>query len=183
LDPNALARLKRFAGKSILMLTHYGRKSGKPYEVKIWFVVDGDKLFIGTADLRHQWVKNMQKNLRIKLSVGGEKFEAEARFLVANNSGDDPGDQLTSHLQNLEQDQNSLLDGFNSDQAALAAQIKDLKKKTSQLAEWSQQLKTELANKNSHPKKLQETVRKIDKLTKQIQKEQRVVATALGIEA
>ena len=78
---DALARLKRIAGRSTLILTHYGRKSGKPHEVKIWFVVDGDKVFIGTADVRHQWVKNVQKNPRIRLSVGGEKFEAEARFL------------------------------------------------------------------------------------------------------
>jgi deazaflavin-dependent oxidoreductase (nitroreductase family) len=81
MDVDALARLKRLAGRSTLILTHYGRKSGKPYEVKIWFVVDADKVFIGTANVQHQWVKNVQKNPRIKLSVGGEKFEAEARFL------------------------------------------------------------------------------------------------------
>jgi hypothetical protein len=37
---------------------------------------------IGTANVEHQWVKNVQKNPRIELSVGGEKFEAEARFLA-----------------------------------------------------------------------------------------------------
>ena len=87
MDANALARLKRLAGKPTLILTHYGRKSGKPYEVKIWFVVDGDKVFIGTANVEHQWVRNVQKNPRIKLSVGGEKFEAQARFL------DDPAER------------------------------------------------------------------------------------------
>lgn len=81
MDADALARLKRLAGKSTLILTHYGRKSGKPYTVKIWFVVDDDKVFIGTANVERQWVRNVQKNPRIKLSVGGEKFEAEARFL------------------------------------------------------------------------------------------------------
>ena len=81
MDANALARLKRLAGKSTLILTHYGRKSGKPYGVKIWFAVDGDKVFIGTANVERQWVRNVQKNSRIKLSVRGEKFEAEARFL------------------------------------------------------------------------------------------------------
>jgi hypothetical protein len=35
MDDEALARLKRLAGNSTLILTHYGRKSGKPYEVKI----------------------------------------------------------------------------------------------------------------------------------------------------
>ena len=81
MDANALARLKWLAGKQTLILTHYGRKSGKPYEVKIWFVLDGDKVFIGAANVQHQWVRNVQKNPRIKLSVGGEKFEAKARFL------------------------------------------------------------------------------------------------------
>jgi len=87
MDANTLARLKRIAGRSTLILTHYGRKSGKPYEVKIWFVVDGDKVFIGTANVERQWVRNLQTNPRIKLSVGGEKFEAEARFL------DDPAER------------------------------------------------------------------------------------------
>ncbi len=87
MDPDALARLKRLAGKPTLILTHYGRKSGKPYEVKIWFVVDGAKVFIGTANVEHQWIKNVQKNPRIKLSVGGETFEAEVRFL------DDPAER------------------------------------------------------------------------------------------
>ena len=87
MEPNTLARLKRLAGKPTLVLTHYGRKSGKPYEVKIWFVVDGDEVFIGTANRERQWVRNVQKNPRIKLSVGGEKFEAEARFL------DDPAER------------------------------------------------------------------------------------------
>jgi deazaflavin-dependent oxidoreductase (nitroreductase family) len=83
MDADALARLKRLARKQTLILTHYGRKSGKPYEVKIWFAVDGDRVFIGTANVQRQWVRNVQKNPRIKLSVGGEKFEAEARFLGA----------------------------------------------------------------------------------------------------
>ena len=82
MESNAITRLKRVAGRSPLILTHYGRKSGKPYEVKIWFVVDGDRVFIGTANIQRQWVRNVQKNSRIKLAVDGEKFEAEARFLA-----------------------------------------------------------------------------------------------------
>ena len=86
MESNAIARLKRLAGKSTLILTHYGRKSGKPYDVKIWFVVDGDKVFIGSANIEHQWVKNVQKNPRIKLTIGGEKFEAvSARSRLAGS--------------------------------------------------------------------------------------------------
>ena len=87
MNATALARLKRLAGKQTLLLTHYGRKSGKPYEVRIWFVVDGDRVYIATANAQRQWVKNVRKTPRIKLCVGGEMFEAEAEFLT------DPADR------------------------------------------------------------------------------------------
>jgi deazaflavin-dependent oxidoreductase (nitroreductase family) len=63
-------------------LTHYGRKSGKPYDVTIWFVVDGDKVYIGTANVNRQWVRNVQKTPQVKLSIGGEAFDGTARFLT-----------------------------------------------------------------------------------------------------
>ena len=48
MEPKALSRLTRVAGKQTTTLTHYGRKTGKPHEVTIWFVLDDDKLYIGT---------------------------------------------------------------------------------------------------------------------------------------
>ncbi|PYX06366.1 MAG: hypothetical protein DMG88_18550 [Acidobacteria bacterium] len=82
MDSNALARLKAIAGRQTLTLTHYGRKTGKPHDVTIWFVADGDKVYIGTANVNRQWVRNLQKTPRIRLAVGGETFEGEARFLA-----------------------------------------------------------------------------------------------------
>ena len=82
MDANALRRLQGVATKQTVTVTHVGRKSGKAYEVKIWFVVDGEKVFIGTANVNRQWVRNVQKNPRIKLAVGGDTFDAEARFLT-----------------------------------------------------------------------------------------------------
>ena len=54
MEPNA--RLKRVAGKQTTTLTHYGRKTGKPHEVTIWFVLDDDKLYIGTANVPERWL-------------------------------------------------------------------------------------------------------------------------------
>jgi deazaflavin-dependent oxidoreductase (nitroreductase family) len=82
MDSNALARLKAVTGRQTLTLTHYGRKSEKPYDVTIWFAVEGDKVYIGTANVNRQWVRNVQKTPRIRLAVGGERFEGEARFLA-----------------------------------------------------------------------------------------------------
>jgi deazaflavin-dependent oxidoreductase (nitroreductase family) len=82
MDSNTLARLKAVAGRQTLTLTHYGRKSGKPYDVTIWFAVEGDKVYIGTANVNRQWVRNVQKTPRIRLAVGGERFEGEAHLLT-----------------------------------------------------------------------------------------------------
>ncbi len=82
MEPDVLNRLRRVAARQTLTLTHYGRKSGKSYEVTIWFVLDDDKLYIGTANVNRQWVRNVQKTPKIKLSIGGEMFDGNARFLT-----------------------------------------------------------------------------------------------------
>jgi len=82
MESTELARLRRVAGKQTTRLTHYGRKTGKLHEVTIWFVLNDDRLYIGTANVKRQWVRNVQKTPKIKLSVGGETFEGNARFLT-----------------------------------------------------------------------------------------------------
>jgi deazaflavin-dependent oxidoreductase (nitroreductase family) len=82
MESTELARLRRVCGKQTTRLTHYGRKTGKAYEVTIWFVLDGDRLYIGTANVNRQWVRNVQKTPKIKLSIGGEMFDGTARFLT-----------------------------------------------------------------------------------------------------
>ncbi len=77
-----MERLNKVATKQTVDLTHYGRKSGKPYEVKIAFVVDGDRVYIGTQNVNRQWVRNVQKTPKVRLSIGSETFEGEARFLT-----------------------------------------------------------------------------------------------------
>jgi deazaflavin-dependent oxidoreductase (nitroreductase family) len=82
MESNVLTRLKRVAARRTTTLTHYGRKTGKPHEVTIWFVVDGDKVYLGSANVNRQWVRNVQKTPQIRLSIGGETFEGTARFLT-----------------------------------------------------------------------------------------------------
>ena len=64
-----LARLRRVADKQTTRLTHYGRKTGKPHEVTIWFVLDDDKLYLGSANVNRQLVRNLQKTPKIKVFV------------------------------------------------------------------------------------------------------------------
>ncbi len=51
-------------------LTHYGRKSGKPYKVKIWYVVIDGELWVGTLDPTRNWVRNVAANGSAKIDFG-----------------------------------------------------------------------------------------------------------------
>ena len=87
MNTDALERLRQIAGKKTTRLTHYGRKTGNPHEVTIWFVLD-DKLYIATANVNRQWVRNVQKTPRIKLCIGGQDFNGTARFLADRTEHD-----------------------------------------------------------------------------------------------
>lgn len=77
----AVSRLGRVADHRTLVLTHSGRKTGKPHEVTIQFAVKADKVYLSTANIERHWVRNVLKTPHIKLSIGNETFEGEARFL------------------------------------------------------------------------------------------------------
>ena len=82
MESTQLARLRRVAGKQTTTLTHIGRKTGKPHQVTIWFVLGRDRLYIGTANVNRQWVRNVQKTSKIRLSMASESFDGTARFLT-----------------------------------------------------------------------------------------------------
>ena len=42
--------LAQVATISTLHLTHSGRRSGMPYEVTIWFMVEGEAVYLATAN-------------------------------------------------------------------------------------------------------------------------------------
>lgn len=78
-------RLARIASASTLQLTHYGRKSGKPYEVTIWFMVEGETIYLATASVQRQWVRNVKARPDVSLSVRGETFSGTATRLTDEN--------------------------------------------------------------------------------------------------
>ena len=67
-------RLSRVAHLSTLRLTHYGRRSGKPYEATIWFMVEGDAVYLVTANRERQWPRNVAVRPAVVLNIGSESF-------------------------------------------------------------------------------------------------------------
>lgn len=76
MDASTAQRLAKIASLHTLTLTHYGRKSGKPYDVVIWFVVEGQRMFLGTANKSRNWVRNIIAKPNVVIKAGGENFIA-----------------------------------------------------------------------------------------------------------
>ena len=92
--PSALHdRLASVADTSTLRLTHYGRKTGRRYEVTIWFLVDKDRIYLTTMNRHRQWVRNAMKTPHIRLRIGGEEFEGTIGSLT--------GDKEMRHVYEL----------------------------------------------------------------------------------
>ncbi len=75
-------RLARISHNGTLWLTHYGRKTGKPYEVLIWFMVEGETVYLATLNKNRQWCRNVRVNPRVSLRIGQATFEGEVDELT-----------------------------------------------------------------------------------------------------
>jgi deazaflavin-dependent oxidoreductase (nitroreductase family) len=74
MENNLAERLARVAEYQTATLTHQGRRSGNPYEVTIWFMVEGDSVYLATANVGRQWTRNVVERPNVSLRIGGETF-------------------------------------------------------------------------------------------------------------
>jgi deazaflavin-dependent oxidoreductase (nitroreductase family) len=84
----SLERLKKVGDRQTLKLTHYGRKSGRPYEVTIWYLVDDDRLYLVSANANRSWVRNVKVRPAISLRVGNEIFNGDVRVITDKSERD-----------------------------------------------------------------------------------------------
>ena len=81
---NAIAgRIARVASRSTCRLTHYGRKTGRPHQVTIWFLPDGDHIYLSTMNMQRHWTRNVQANPRVVLQIDDERLAGTARQVTA----------------------------------------------------------------------------------------------------
>jgi deazaflavin-dependent oxidoreductase (nitroreductase family) len=75
-------RLRRVGDRQTLRLTHYGRKSGRPYEVTIWYLVDDGRLYLVSANAARNWVRNVKVRPAVSLRIGDEIFNGSVRGIT-----------------------------------------------------------------------------------------------------
>jgi deazaflavin-dependent oxidoreductase (nitroreductase family) len=74
-------KLSKTASQKTLRLTTNGRKTGKTHTVEIWFAVSQDKVYLSHEGEETDWMKNLQKNSRVFLDIGGKNFEGKASYI------------------------------------------------------------------------------------------------------
>jgi deazaflavin-dependent oxidoreductase (nitroreductase family) len=72
-------RLRKLGDRQTLKLTHYGRKSGRPYDVTIWYLVDDERLYLVSANADRNWVRNVKARPAVSLRVGDQVFNGDVR--------------------------------------------------------------------------------------------------------
>jgi deazaflavin-dependent oxidoreductase (nitroreductase family) len=85
-------RLRKAGDRQTLKLTHYGRKSGRPYDVTIWYLVDDDRLYLVSANADRNWVRNVKARPAISLRVGDQVFNGDVRSITDQQERDKVND-------------------------------------------------------------------------------------------
>jgi len=78
----SLERLRQVGDRQTLRLTHYGRKTGHPYEVTIWYLVNDDRLYLISSNAARNWVRNVKVRPAVSLRVGDEVFNGNVRAIT-----------------------------------------------------------------------------------------------------
>ena len=69
--------------RPLLLLTTTGARSGRPHTTPLMYLADGDSFAVIASkggDPRHpDWYRNLVANPTVRVEVGGEDFETEAR--------------------------------------------------------------------------------------------------------
>ena len=73
------AMLAKVRDQRNVQLTTIGRRSGKPHAVPVWFVVDGDRIYLSTLDPSRDWVRNAKKNPEVRFDFGGTVLAGQLR--------------------------------------------------------------------------------------------------------
>jgi len=69
----------RLSKSSEITITVTGRKSGRAISIPIWFVLEGDTLYLlPVQGSDTQWYKNVLKNSSIRIEAGGAEAEVQA---------------------------------------------------------------------------------------------------------
>ncbi len=90
-DPQQrLDRLSQVADQDYAYLTTFGRNTGRPHEIEIWFATAGGRLYMlsGGRDAS-DWVQNILANPEVSVRIGDQTFAGMARIVTSPSEEED----------------------------------------------------------------------------------------------
>ena len=73
---------EEYSNTQYLYLTTVGRITGEPRQIEIWFIESKGAFYVLAEHFHEaQWVKNIERNPRVRVRVANQEFEATARAL------------------------------------------------------------------------------------------------------
>ena len=73
--------IEKMKKEKFAYLTTVGRKTGKPHSVELWFSTSEEKIFLSHEGARTDWMRNIDKNGRVRIRIGRTNLEADATIL------------------------------------------------------------------------------------------------------
>ena len=71
-----------FADEDFCYLTTKGRVSGRPHTIEIWFVLNGDTLYMLSGGLdKADWVKNIRRQAEVTVKIKDRVFTGLGRVV------------------------------------------------------------------------------------------------------
>ena len=88
-QPDARRWPSRLASEPFLYLTTFGRRTGRPHRIEIWFAEHGGRLYLLSGGReRADWVRNLKVDERVTVELGDEKHEGMAHPVAAGTAED-----------------------------------------------------------------------------------------------
>jgi deazaflavin-dependent oxidoreductase (nitroreductase family) len=73
--------LLHLAKEEYCYLTTTGRVTGKSHQIEIWFVAQGNSVYMLSGSHKSDWVKNLLKNPAVTVRLGKRTFPGTARIV------------------------------------------------------------------------------------------------------
>jgi len=77
--------------EKFIYLTTKGRKTGKMHVVELWFAHANNRIYLSHEGEFTDWMKNIEKNGKVKMKVGSENFEGSAVIAPAGSDAREIG--------------------------------------------------------------------------------------------
>jgi hypothetical protein len=76
----------KIADEKYIYLTTTGRKTGDSHTVELWFAQVEGKIYLSHEGALTDWMKNINKDSRVSLQIGGTQFKGRAQIFQAGKS-------------------------------------------------------------------------------------------------